>query len=585
MKHIFFFLGCLMMFLTTALTQTEEWRIPGYWFARARGDNNSIYLGKSTGGKKFMKVLSNGTIAWQMETSFYPTQFYYINGNIYFLFRDDATHDSIVCYSSLGNRRWGIRYQNEQSYDIQATTDQSGNLYVFSYGSPNSILKYDASGSITAQLLIPALPVITGTLEWPYYDAPFIDAAGNLCLVVNFVMINPPQSIEYREKRDHYYYLLRFNSSGALLSTTKPWVKLYHETTQYEKHSTRNASYVVIETQENPDNYFYPYEVVGGKMIYTSFNGWQQNIEKRSGTWKVTITDFSEWRIMLVDGVGGKAKMFKYKGKGMNVCQTTPREKVKDDYRVNFLGDFKLATSGVAYLSGTIANGKSTCGVNGLPPLESWQVLMKLDLTKLKPVWVKSAVDQPYLQGTLSNGQALARSSNTSLLVYNPDGSLASRMLYFDDSIQDVYSDLNTEDGYVYMRMWGGTGFYLAKYALPTLEAIPGTAANPYVEDQPNHYRLAQNYPNPFNPTTTIEFELKELSTVTLKVYNTLGQEVATLFDHEAMDEGVQSADFNASQLSSGVYFYRLMAQTIVNEDEGISGETFTNVKKMLLLK
>jgi hypothetical protein len=91
----------------------------------------------------------------------------------------------------------------------------------------------------------------------------------------------------------------------------------------------------------------------------------------------------------------------------------------------------------------------------------------------------------------------------------------------------------------------------------------------------PTEYTLFQNYPNPFNPTTTIEFEIPEPSLVTLTVYDILGREVATLLDHEDMDEGRQEIDFDAHALASGVYFYRV----VINEGQ------YSQIKKMVLMK
>jgi hypothetical protein len=101
----------------------------------------------------------------------------------------------------------------------------------------------------------------------------------------------------------------------------------------------------------------------------------------------------------------------------------------------------------------------------------------------------------------------------------------------------------------------------------------------------PEQFTLYQNYPNPFNPSTVIEFTLPEMSFVTLKIYNTIGQEVAVLFNREKMDDGGQMIEFNASNLPSGVYFYRLVAEGIADEETGAIGQTYLNVKKMLLLK
>jgi hypothetical protein len=71
-------------------------------------------------------------------------------------------------------------------------------------------------------------------------------------------------------------------------------------------------------------------------------------------------------------------------------------------------------------------------------------------------------------------------------------------------------------------------------------------------------FNLSQNYPNPFNPTTTIEFTLAEDSKVSLKIYDVLGKEAATLVDGEFKAGVVHQVTFNASKFSSGIYFYRL---------------------------
>jgi len=85
-------------------------------------------------------------------------------------------------------------------------------------------------------------------------------------------------------------------------------------------------------------------------------------------------------------------------------------------------------------------------------------------------------------------------------------------------------------------------------------------------------FSLEQNYPNPFNPTTTIKFEIPENGFVTLKVYNVLEEEVATLIS-ENLNSGIYTYDFDASNLSSGIYFYTL-------ETKG-----FKDTKKMVIIK
>ena len=87
-----------------------------------------------------------------------------------------------------------------------------------------------------------------------------------------------------------------------------------------------------------------------------------------------------------------------------------------------------------------------------------------------------------------------------------------------------------------------------------------------------NNFELNQNYPNPFNPTTIISFTIPNESRVTLKVFNILGKEVATLLDGEK-SAGNYNITFNGSNLASGVYFYQLRAGN------------FTSTKKLILMK
>ncbi|HMU41935.1 MAG TPA: T9SS type A sorting domain-containing protein [Ignavibacteriaceae bacterium] len=90
--------------------------------------------------------------------------------------------------------------------------------------------------------------------------------------------------------------------------------------------------------------------------------------------------------------------------------------------------------------------------------------------------------------------------------------------------------------------------------------------------DLPSNFNLAQNYPNPFNPSTKIRYSVPISEFVTLKVYDVLGNEVAALVNEEK-PAGTYEVNFNASQLSSGIYFYKLQAGS------------FVETKKMILLR
>ncbi|MCX7612554.1 MAG: M12 family metallo-peptidase, partial [Ignavibacterium sp.] len=88
----------------------------------------------------------------------------------------------------------------------------------------------------------------------------------------------------------------------------------------------------------------------------------------------------------------------------------------------------------------------------------------------------------------------------------------------------------------------------------------------------PNKFSLEQNYPNPFNPVTNIKFTVPEKSFVTIKVFNALGQEISKIVDGE-FDAGVHKIDFDASELTSGVYYYKMETPQ------------FSQIKKMIVVK
>jgi len=89
---------------------------------------------------------------------------------------------------------------------------------------------------------------------------------------------------------------------------------------------------------------------------------------------------------------------------------------------------------------------------------------------------------------------------------------------------------------------------------------------------RPSGYVLEQNYPNPFNPSTTIRYAIPQSAQVSLKVYDVLGREVATLVNAR-QSAGVYVANFDATALPSGMYFYRLQAGS------------FSETRKMMLIK
>jgi hypothetical protein len=155
---------------------------------------------------------------------------------------------------------------------------------------------------------------------------------------------------------------------------------------------------------------------------------------------------------------------------------------------------------------------------------------------------------------------------------------------YLDASAQSVYREFVAQIGYpgsevpdnctITFSITGAGGFpnVGSTFVVDDLSFGPSTGVNDLPNGLPKAFRLEQNYPNPFNPTTNIVYDVPAQSHVTMTVFDLLGREVAVVID-QVQPAGRYKAVFDASALTSGVYFYRLTA-----------GD-FVQTRKLLLLK
>ncbi len=190
--------------------------------------------------------------------------------------------------------------------------------------------------------------------------------------------------------------------------------------------------------------------------------------------------------------------------------------------------------------------------------------------------------------------------SSSQLLLNNLQAALDSRpsIQKRGSEIHLAYTRYLPDSGVAYYRFIEFTGtivdsMFLPDHSLPTLalDSLGGiylvTAyqgrvylstkdvvldVDDHREALPRQVHLAQNYPNPFNPTTMIEFDLPRRSDVSLVVYDVLGRQVERLVS-DVRDAGRHSISFDASTLSSGVYFYRLVADGLVQTKKMIALE------------
>ena len=177
------------------------------------------------------------------------------------------------------------------------------------------------------------------------------------------------------------------------------------------------------------------------------------------------------------------------------------------------------------------------------------------------------------------NSSYSSNSSNISLGVYfSQDNGTSWNIL--EDSINERNTQgffapeinaMNVNNNYLFI---GTKNRGVWKYPIENLVSVQEKTNN-----QPNNYELFQNYPNPFNPNTKIQYSIPKESFVTIKVYDILGKEITTLVN-ERKAIGNYSFNFNANNLPSGVYFYRMQAIP-----EGRQTGSFVSTKKFVLLK
>jgi len=190
----------------------------------------------------------------------------------------------------------------------------------------------------------------------------------------------------------------------------------------------------------------------------------------------------------------------------------------------------------------------------------------------LAPLSGDLTIGQGVLRQNILQGGKHQKIQGTSMACPHITGTIAL-MLQKKHSLtpqqaRDILTSTAREDSWT-----GNTPNYKWGYGrVDALAAMVITAIEPMDLTGPADYELEQNFPNPFNPRTNIRFSIPRLAAVKLIVYNTLGEAVVTLVD-ENLAAGKYQVDFDASQLSSGIYFYRLTAGDMMQS------------RKMILMK
>ncbi len=202
----------------------------------------------------------------------------------------------------------------------------------------------------------------------------------------------------------------------------------------------------------------------------------------------------------------------------------------------------------------------------------TWTATEDIDGNDLTYEWVLYTADTVEIVAVTSGNEGA--DSEVLLDFATVDGLLAEAGLAVGENADFVWN-VRVSDGNDTLDVSTGydlaSNSFLATYNTLNLERGM-SVSNEEISGLPQKYDLKQNYPNPFNPSTSISFDLPATSNVVLNIYDMLGRKVATLVD-KSMNAGTHNVQFDASQLSSGMYIYRIEAGS------------FTSIRKMMLIK
>jgi hypothetical protein len=533
------------------------------------------------------------------------------------LFPTDTFSQVTELFSMIYDRFSPTSSENAKPYYVKM--DASGNVYVIGDDTDNNLLviKYNSAGAKLWQKQVPS---------WGYPHSADLDNEGNLFIVYNnfaysetfwitLIKITPSGSAawstsypnayissEYYEKicmsignsgiyilartlasANQDYITLKFSHSGTL-----QWQKFYDSGTPvlYIKDFPTG---ITIDNNEN---------------VYVTGLGFDTTLSKTVNftTLKYNSSGTLLWSTQYSRNPG---RIHSIAADNSGNCYIAGYTRADTG---NFFTTIKYNSSGnqewIRTLKGTIANGISNVAhkvlidISGNPTVcgllagsRSNDSSSFITTAKYTPsgtlLWhtnfddyVSGPTDFTFINSTdiLIAGIAKYNKDNLDVVLLKYDNSGVLKWTQFYDS---PYGDVNAEDlDARYDASSGKTFFYVTSRVFPPGHGYDMLTAKfeeidhprPVANNTPYKYELKQNYPNPFNPQTKISFSIKTAGNVRLTVYDALGKEVSLLTNSQ-LEAETYELDFDASHLSSGVYFYKLQT------------EGFTDIKKMMLVK
>lgn len=464
-------------------------------------------------------------------------------------------HTKIITtkYDTDGNIIWE-RFYSVQDLGVVATwlsIDPSGNVIVTGYPltfSSNPVetglltLKYDNNGNLLWDKLI------SGT--WAFAVRSIVDVSGNIYVT--------GRAWQYTATYD--FVTVKYSPDGTQL-----WFDTFDQTGGFHTPTSMDL--------DQAGNLFVTGGGMSGGLITVMYNsaGVRQWVKEQQGSAGHSIKVDSNGGIFVTGSywsptTGDDMMLLKYDLSGNLVWQKfydfgnfEYGKLINIDSQSNIFITGQGAVTGgyfVGWLTAKFDSSGNLLWYNRFKANQSWEEYPYFALIGPEDeIYVTGNVGEPF-GGTTYNGLETIR--------YNSDGS--------NPWVADV-------------NLYGGIGKGLALgddlslyavgmyyYSVLKYSQSDPTGVVQFSSEFPEKFNLEQNYPNPFNPTTKIRYSIPSSIFTSLKVYDLLGNEVATLVNEEK-PIGSYEVNFNASTLSSGVYLYRLTAGS------------FTEMKKMILMK
>ncbi|MBE2226718.1 MAG: SBBP repeat-containing protein [Ignavibacteria bacterium] len=445
------------------------------------------------------------------------------SGNVYVTGRSFGTGTetdfATIKYDAAGTQLWVQRYNGSNNSDdagISVVIDAAGNVYAGGWASQGSSVDYTIVKYSSAGSQLWVRNYNNGSND--FLRAMVIDASGNIYAT----------GVSRGASNDDYA-TVKYNSSGTLLWSAR-----------YNGSGVDDAKGLTVDQQGNVIVTGYATTAATGKD-YTTVKYNNAGIQQWVKKYNRTGTTQDEAVGIVSDNTGNIYVTGFCTGSG-----TSTFDYITVKYNTN--GDQQWAK---VFNSGLV-------GVD--------DKASSIDIDETGNIYVTGS--------TISSGT----DTDYGTVKYSPAGDMLWSILYenivsVDDNAVMVKADNN---GNVYVTGnssgFSGFDFLTVKYSQPI-------GITPISTEVPEGFSLGQNFPNPFNPVTNIGLRIARFGFVSLKVYDITGKEAAVLVN-ENLGVGTYNVDFDASQLASGTYFYRLVVGDNTN-----NGVSFTDVKKMILVK